>query len=64
MMYNIPVSAKKVLSVGEMIQDLQAHAKKIHKKKPRLAGLLMNAAYAMKQLVDRLDQYENPRRTM
>lgn len=53
-----------VVSVAGIVNMLQTAARGKGKTKTKHRMLMMNAAYALQQLVQRLDAYENPARKM
>lgn len=50
---------QKAVTISDLINDCNAAAATMGNNNPN-KSLIMNCAYAMRQLVDRLDQYENP----
>lgn len=58
-------AVQETISVGDIIDRLQAAGRNRRNKYSRAHRLLlMNAGYAMQQLVYRLDQYENKESVM
>lgn len=50
---------QKTVSITDLIQSCNVAAQKMSANNPN-RNLLMNCAYAMRQLVDRLARYEHP----